>query len=56
METTHYTGYVVSKDGVCGNCVSGLMVDCTIDYGVVCRIDSKDHSRWDTCTKFKEEK
>lgn len=43
------------SEGVCGNCVDGLMVDCTIDYGVICRIDLKDHSRWDTCTKFRED-
>ena len=41
--------------GVCGNCLDGLIVDCTIDYGVVCHIDSSDHSRWDTCSKFRED-
>ncbi len=46
---------VKDSKGVCCNCLDGLMVDCAIDYGVVCRLDSITHHRWYTCSKFRED-
>ena len=48
-------GNVTSKDGVCGNCLDGMLADPEGNYRVTCRLDSTTHHQWDTCGKFREE-
>ena len=47
-------GNVVSKDGVCGNCLDGLLSDPEGKYRVTCRHDNTMHHQWGTCKKFRE--
>ena len=46
--------YKVNSTGYCFKCKDGLMVG--QDYDIVCRKDTTVHSRYDTCSKFREDK
>jgi len=49
-------GNVVSKDGVCGNCLDEMLADSEGEYKVICRHDNIARHQWHTCTKFREKR